>query len=248
VLMPGESMYAPLLASVGLGGWQIADPGGYTVQLALRVEDEDVVSNPLHLRVGGPASREEELLAPKFFTEDVARIVAFNGSRALEGGNAVLREVMEALPDRRVALHARYALGNVLATDYKEVLVEPGGEQALAIEVREPEHEEAQKLISGALTEEPQDAVESFGHIEFRRLAGRFGEWLSEEGTADEAAEAQETLYETFAARTVQGTWIRPDVLEEVKPEQRKPASRSRSRSATKSKATSRPKAKSRSK
>ena len=238
VLMPGESMYAPLLASVGLGGWEIADPGGYMVQLVLRVHDQDIVSNPLDLRVEAPASRAEEILAPRFFSEDVARIIAFNGSRALKDANDVLREVVGALPDRRVALHARYALGNVLATDYKELLVDPDREQALAIEVKKPEHEEAQELISGALTEDPQTAIESFGHIEFRRLAGRFGEWLSEEGADEDAAEAQETLYETLAARTVQGTRIRPDVLEEVKSEQRKPVSKPKSKS--KSRSTSR--------
>lgn len=220
VLMPGEAMYESLLASVGLSGWEIADPGNYTVQIALRVGDEDIVSNPISVRVEPAASREEERLAARFFTKDVARIIAFSGSRALSDGNDALREVVEKLPDRRVALHASYALGNVLAQDYKELVVDPEGPTELSVDVREAKHEDAQRLVGGALTRKPGEAVESFGHIEYRRLADRYSEWLADEGAADEAARAQETLYETLAGRTVHGRKIRRDVLEEIKSNQ----------------------------
>jgi hypothetical protein len=227
VLMSGESMYESLLASVGLNGWEIADPGSYTIQVALRVGEEDVVSNPLRLLVEPPASRQEEFLGPSFFSEDVGRIIAFNGSRALKGGNTVLAQVAEELPDRRVALHARYALGSVLAKDYKELVTDPEGPQQLSVEVREAEHDEAQKLIGEALIAKPETAVESFGHIEYRRLADRYSDWLAEEGTEAEAAAAQETLYETLAARTVRGRPIRQEVLKEIKAHRRELAPKS---------------------
>jgi hypothetical protein len=226
VLMPGEAKYESLLVSVGLNGWEIADPGSYTVQVALRVDDEDIVSNPLSLRVEPAASREEEFLATRFFTEDVARIIAFSGSRALDSGNQVLHELVEKVPDRRVALHARYVLGNVLAKDYKELVVDPEGPEQLSIAVREADHDEAQDLIGGALTSKPDNAAESFGHIEYRRLADRYSEWLADEGADDAAAEAQETLYETLAARTVRGRRIRPEVLEEIESHRQELASK----------------------
>jgi len=226
VLMPGEAMYESLLVSVGLNGWEIADPGTYTVQVALRVGEEDIVSNALSIRVQPAASREEEFLGARFFTTDVARIIAFGGSRALTGGNEVLEEVVEELPDRRVALHARYALGNVLAKDYKELVVDPEGPEPLTVEVREADDEQAQGLIGAALTREPGSAVESFGHIEYRRLTDRYSEWLAEEGDENAAAQAQETLYETLAARTVHGRRIRPEVLEEIESHRREFASK----------------------
>jgi hypothetical protein len=158
-----------------------------------------------------PASRQEEFLAARFFSEDVGRILAFSGSRTLDEGNAVLREVVDHLGERRVALHARYALGKVLATQYKELVVDHGRRQPLAIEVHDAEQEEAQELIGEALTSHPETSIESFGHIEFRHRADRFGEWLSGVGAEAEAAEARETVYETLVARTVHGTRIRPD-------------------------------------
>src|SRR3712207_4162488 len=47
-LLPGESLYAPLFVSAGQNGWDVAEPGRYTAQVALHTEDQqDLVSNPL---------------------------------------------------------------------------------------------------------------------------------------------------------------------------------------------------------
>ena len=43
-LMPGDSIYGTVLASAGLNGWDVAEPGTYTIQAAAHLGDEDVVS------------------------------------------------------------------------------------------------------------------------------------------------------------------------------------------------------------
>jgi hypothetical protein len=56
-LMPGESVYGTVLASVGLNGWDVAEPGTYWIQAAAHVGEEDIVSAPFALRIAPPASR-----------------------------------------------------------------------------------------------------------------------------------------------------------------------------------------------
>jgi hypothetical protein len=76
VLEAGASIYAPRFAAAGRNGWDLAEPGDYAVQLGLRVDGDDVVSNELRLRVTPPRSREEEFLAQDFFSDDVGRVLA----------------------------------------------------------------------------------------------------------------------------------------------------------------------------
>ena len=106
-----------MLASAGLNGWDVAEPGTYTIQAAAHVGDEDVVSSALDVRIAPPLSRDEEYTAGDLFTQDAARVLVFGGSRFLEGGNEVLEEIVERYPERRIALHARVALANPLTID-----------------------------------------------------------------------------------------------------------------------------------
>jgi hypothetical protein len=124
-LMPGESLYAPLFVSAGENGWDVAEPGRYTVQVALHTEDQgDLVSNPLRLLVEPPRDErryDAERLAEDFFSEEVGRTLYFGGTRFPEKANDTLREVTERLSDRRVALHANAALGNAVAREYRQL-------------------------------------------------------------------------------------------------------------------------------
>ncbi len=217
VLNPGESIYEPLFASVGLNGWDIAEPGTYSVQVAAHLGDEDVVSNVLSIRVSGPASREEEQLADEYFTEEPGRILALRGSRVLDRGNAVLQEIAERIPDSRVALHARYALGFVLAEPYKRLVVdEARRERRLAFDLAESRQDEARELVGTALTSRPEVAADSFGHVVFRRRVERFTDWLAHAGNEDDAARFADVLFDTLSRRRVGGRPVLPKVLEEI--------------------------------
>jgi hypothetical protein len=212
VLAPGESLYAPLLISAGQNGWDLADPGNYTVQVAVHHGGFDLVSNALRLRVSPPRSRDEEDVAGAFFTDEVGRTIAFTGSEFLEGANETLREVVDRLPDRRVALHANLALGNVEARDYKRLQLHRGRLE-LTARKRKPEGHER---IKAALIERADEAAESFGHIGYRGAVERFSDLLVRQREGDEAVAALDTLHETLAGRTVRGREVRPEALAEI--------------------------------
>lgn len=203
VLMPGESTYESLFASVGKGGWQIAEPGYYTIQVALHQEDteEDLVSNPLRLRIAPPRSYDEEFLAQDFFSEDVGRILTFDGSQVLANGNDTLREVSAKLSDRAVAFHAEVALASVMAKEYKILdLDDPNHPK---IKVISPKVEEARKEFAAALTDQPKMAAKSLGHIDYKYYVDRFSDWLQKQGDVQGAVDVQDKLLETLSARGV---------------------------------------------
>jgi hypothetical protein len=217
VIESGASMYAPLRMFAGIDGWEVAEPGTYTVQAVVRVDGEEVVSNPMRLRVAPPRDHEEERLAGEFFTDDVGRILAFNGSGVLEGGNDTLREVAERLPERPAALHARLALGNVTARDTKRL--EPddrSGEARMRVAIDKAKPEEGHALLEEALIAEPAQAVESLGHIRWKRQVDGLSDLLAERGETEEAARVQDVVYETLSKREVQGSRVIEPVLRDA--------------------------------
>lgn len=218
VLRPGEAIYESLFVSAGINGWDIAEPGNYSIQATIQVNGEDIISKPLNLRVAPPRAFEEELIAQDFFTEDVGRIVAFDGSRYLESGTDTLREVVARLDDRRVAVHANFALANALVSDYKQLVEDKSAAgNDLRIVVRQPQPEEAGAFLSKALIEKPQMAAETLGHIDLKDYTDRVSEKLSEQGATETAGKLQDTLYETMSTRTVRGRKVLNSVLQDIK-------------------------------
>ena len=213
VLAPGESVYEALPVSAGRNGWDIAEPGNYTVQMALHVDEEDIVSSPLRVRVAPSRGYDEEVLAQDFFTDDVGRILTFGGTRFLEKGNETLHAVAENLRNRRVALHALWALGNPLAREYKQLVGDP--KQPIKIQSAQPD--EAHKLLAAALTSDMAATVESFGHINFKRCVDRFSDWLFEQGKIEEVVKTQDSLYQTLSNRRIHGRKILDRVLQEIR-------------------------------
>jgi len=218
VLMPGQSVYESLPVSVGRNGWDMAEPGNYTVQVALHLDGEDIVSQPLRVRVAPPRGYDEDFLAQDFFSDDIGRIITFGGSRFFEKGNEVLREVVEKLSDRRVAFHASLALGNEVAHEYKQLVEDPEEpRKQLGIKIQKAQPDEARKLLEAALTTQMDLAVESFGHIEFKRNVDRLSGWLAQEGEMGQAMKFQDALYKTMSAREVHGRKVLDRVVREIK-------------------------------
>ena len=217
VLMPGESVYESLFVSAGLNGWDIAEPGYYTIQIDLHVNGEDIVSNKLRVRVEPPRGYNEEFIAQDLFSDDVGRIISFDGSRFFAKGNDTLREVAERLPERRVALHASLALGNAMKSDYKYLDENPyEPRKQFGIKIQPAHTEEAYKLLTVALTAHPVAAVESFGHIDFTWYVNRFSDWLAHQGAVEEAVKSQDVLYQIMSNRQMNGRRILDRVLQEI--------------------------------
>jgi hypothetical protein len=203
VLMPGESIYQSLFASVGKGGWEIAEPGYYTVQVALHLEDteEDLIANPLRLRIAPPRNYDEEFLAQDFFSEDVGRILTFDGTQVLTKGNDTLREVSAKLSDRSVAFHSQVALASAMAKEYK--VLDLDDPKQPKIRVIPAQVEEARTEFATALTNKPLMAAESLGHIDYNYYANKYSDWLQKQGDITGAFSVQDDLLKTLSSRNV---------------------------------------------
>lgn len=211
VLQPNASMYESVFLGAGANGWDLAEPGLYTVQVALHLEAEDVVSLPFRLRIAPPKSWEEERLAQDFFSEDVGRLLTFGGSRLLEHGNDALRAVTDRMDGSAASVHARLVLGRPLARSYKMLSVDDGGPLAAgsvqkaggAVEVHPAREDEAHEQLRKALLERPDAAARTLGHVSYKRRADALSAWLAERNASEEAAVVQGTLYDTLQARDV---------------------------------------------
>lgn len=216
-LNPGESIYDSLFASAGRTGWEISDPGYYLVQAALDLDGEDIVSEPLMIRITPPRDRyTEEYLAQDVFSDDVGRILTFDGSRFLEKGNNVLREVTAQMPKSRLAIHANVPLGKALAKDYK--YLELGNDaKDTKIKVAGPDKKESGKCLDAALTVDMNAAAETLGHVDFKNYVEAYQDVLREQGDSQSANELRDDAHDTLKKRGV-----KPSVLKELKPSKAK--------------------------
>jgi hypothetical protein len=219
VVAPGQSVYEALTPASGLNGWDLAEPGRYTLQVALDLEEAgSIVSNPLRLRIAAPQTFEEERLAQDFFSDEVGRILAMNGSQVLDDGNDTLKEVVERGGDRPAALRARMALAAPLAKDYKVLSVpEPAGAEigsvgALggSIVTKPPETKAAQALLQPAM-----DAMgalaDTFGHVALNHIVEQVSDTLAAAGAQKEAVGLLDKLHGTLKARNVLD-WVLDDI------------------------------------
>ena len=222
-LVPEEAMYSSLSIASGLNGWDLAEPGVYEVQVAINIEGEDIISNVLNVKIAPPKSYEEELVAQDFFSEDVGRILAFNGSMFLEKGNDVLRQVVDQFGKNRVSCHASIALNMPLTKGYKYLNI-PEGESLYAsaqdanasIKVAEPKVDEARKELMKVLISNKNNAVDTFGHIDYGDQVKMLSQFLYADGDARSAEECMKNAHEVLKSRNVLDS-----VLEEFQHEMR---------------------------
>jgi hypothetical protein len=210
VLQPGEALYESVLVSVGRDGWEIAEPGRYLVQMALRLPSgEDIVSNMLTLRVSPPKDRAAEVLADDFFDTDVARALASGGTRVMTSAIQTLEEVASQLGDEPVARHAQLALGRPYAYPFK--LIEIGGAAARPtavvatggrINVLPADLTRASEDMSNALAD-GEAAADTLGHIHYRRAVDRLVTVLAEQGADTDAIQTLDDAQSVLSRRGV---------------------------------------------
>jgi hypothetical protein len=210
VLGPGDSLYESLFVAAGRNGWDLAEPGIYTVQMALHLDEEDVVSAPIKVRVAPSQGYDEDYVAQDFFSDEVGRVLAFDGSRVLDAGNDCLHEVAERLPKRRVATHALIALGNPLSRSYKRLAVgagraamAPAGEVGGRFEVLKAEPGEAKKALETALFARANTAAETLGHVGYKYYVDQFSDSLDKQGRHQDAAKCQSQMHKALKSRKV---------------------------------------------
>jgi hypothetical protein len=182
-LRPGQFIPESLFISAGTNGWDLSEPGDYTIQVALKLPTEDLVSNPLALRVAVPQSRGEERLAQDYFTDAVGRALSFDGTRELKKANDALNEVVVQLSDHPAAQHAKIALAMPMARQYK-VLQDDHSFFGQAAQV-----EEAGKVAKEALLDSKDESAETLGHVDYAYYVDRFAGLLEAAGDKRSAGE-----------------------------------------------------------
>jgi hypothetical protein len=206
-LKHGASVYGAHPVSATPEGWVIDEPGFYTIQAAVQVEGQVVISNALRIHVAPAASAEEARVAGDWFTEEVARALAFQGAPALKDGMRTLEEVAERLPDNPAALHAAVALSSPQLRQFKQLVTADGG--ALAVRSGKKNVEQAVKRQRAALLKSPERSADTFGHIRFFAQLNTLALAAAEDGNATEARKLLSTSIDLMKQRAVLDSVIR---------------------------------------
>lgn len=220
VLDPGKSRYDSLFVGAGSGGWLLAEPGWYTIQVALKLDEEELVSNRLRVRVTPPQGYDDAYWAQDFFNEDVGSAMTFNGSRVLDAANTVMQEVVDRFPKRAVANHALVALRRPLLRQGKvmrmpavdEVPIESAAQAGAYFSLAKSDPDAAVKGMSDALLKQPTEAAETLGHIDYKKYCDRLSWGLAQYGETKEASKVQAVML-----KTLEGRKVAPKVLAEIK-------------------------------
>ncbi|MBK7943938.1 MAG: hypothetical protein IPJ85_00905 [Flavobacteriales bacterium] len=165
-LKPGASVYGAHVISTSTSGWLIDEPGSYTVQAAVSVGGQTVLSAPLRLRIASPSDAAENDLAGDWFTEDVGRALFFNGAPALTKAHNTLQEVMERCPENPAALHASVALSAPKLRPFKQIDFGADGVRAM-LRSDKVDIDGALRVQRAALLKTPDATADSFGHIPY---------------------------------------------------------------------------------
>ena len=187
----------------------------------LRLPSEDLDSNTLRLAIR-PGTAAERRLEGDFFTPEVGRVLAFDGSRVLDGANATLKRVAEGLAGNPVAIHARVALACPLATESKRLTFDDAGAKVIVY----PPDESAIQRLRDAHFVDANRALETLGHIDYKMYAdfvtSCIEHWADRDQSGssrnrDEARQCQQQLYAAMSARRVHNRRIKPSVLDSIK-------------------------------
>ena len=217
VLMPGDAMYDSVFLSAGANGFDLAEPGYYTIQAALHTEVGNILSEPIRIRVTPPIGYDDEYLAQELNSDNVGRVLAFDGTRVLTEAEDVLREVVDRLASRRVATHARIALAMPLAKPGKILRLPEGLPATLTsaakaggkLQTVSRNVEQASKAITPVMTKNASECAETLGHIDYKYYTDHLSEALASAGERQQAAALQDTLYQTLSARRVKESVLR---------------------------------------
>lgn len=207
VLRTGQSLYSSLFVAAGRGGWTIAEPGSYLVQVCLHRDDEDILSAPLMLRVMPAQQREETVLAQDFFSDAVGRTLAFDGTRFLTQANDTLREAVARLPNHRLLQHAMIALR---LPDMRSLRAIDATEEGMRLRMTGTDQDAARRDLDYCLNSDANTTAETLGHVDYNDYVNRYVDLLESQGTGDALISAEQTL------RTASETLERRGALPEI--------------------------------
>ncbi|OBP17032.1 hypothetical protein A5320_05590 [Rheinheimera sp. SA_1] len=200
-LPAGAAIYGAHTISTTTSGWLIDQPGFYKVQAALDLGHEVVVSNVLRLYVAMSGSAEENRLAADYFTEDVARVLAFGGAPALPTATDTLQELVARCPKTVAALHAKVALATPQLHDYK-VLEQNSGQEGLVIGTLKQDPKATAKTRQ-VLLDDTELAADTLGHIGYFSALNHLADVLKIDGDNKGAKEVMSATVTCMKQRKI---------------------------------------------
>ncbi|MFJ4208492.1 hypothetical protein ACIPY2_08540 [Paenarthrobacter sp. NPDC089675] len=117
----GSDRYSQLVQlAFGTVGFAFDEPGQYLVRAVYSTDGVVQASNTLPLRVGFPATKEEDRFAPEFFTREVGLTLAFEGSMSphLSKGLDTLTEAAERFSGEPLGVKAATAVAQSVGDDF----------------------------------------------------------------------------------------------------------------------------------
>ncbi len=207
-LQPGNSKYGTHFISAGIGQWYIDEPGYYQLQACVKTENGYVVSNIFRIRVTPPSHYDQSLIAQDYFSDDVGRVLQFDGSVAMAGANNTLQLVTDKLVKSNAAVHANIALAIPKSRGFKQMEF---SKNKFQINVAQPNISEAKKFFSrvfgddapGKLTSSLSNNLASLGHIDSERYIQQFAKMLLAAGGKEEARTALGAVLQQFVNKGV---------------------------------------------
>jgi hypothetical protein len=201
-LKPGESRYASHFVGATADGWLIDEPGFYLVQAAVELAGELVLSNVLRIHVSSDTSAADNAVAPDYFSEDVARVLAFQGAPALDKANDTLKLVVERCAGTPAATHAAVAMSSPMLRDFKSL--KAGDTRAdLAFGTSAMKLDQGSKIQVDALVKKPDEAAQTMGHISYFDTLERLSTTLASEGDTKQAKSVQKSVVDIMEKRGV---------------------------------------------
>ena len=207
-LQPGESLYSSIFLSAGSLGWYLADPGSYEVTVALITKKEnrdekEFISASFSLIVLQPniqTRREKERFAQDFFSDDVGRILAFQGSLLLNSGNDILQELTERFPQINAVTHAQVALAAPKLKNFKTM---DFSDRQPKIRVKKAELEEASQELKKVLIDSGTESANTLGHICFKQISEKLSQELATHNEKKIAVAVEENILQVMNKRGV---------------------------------------------
>ena len=207
VLRSGQALYASLFVAAGRGGWTISEPGHYQVQVCLHRDNEDILSQPLALRVLPSETRDASVIAQDFFSDAVGRTLAFDGTRFLTQANDTLREAIARLPGHRLLPHAMIALR---LPDMRSLRTMDCAAEGMRVRMSNTDQDAARRDLDYCFNSDANVAAETLGHVDYHDYVNRYVDLLEAQGTGDALISAEQVL------RTASETLERRGALPEI--------------------------------
>jgi hypothetical protein len=195
-LLPGESIYAPIMLAVGKLGVPFKQAGLHTVQATYRNLDGTAAVAAMYVNVLAPTA-EESMAAAVLHTAQATRVLTVGGTRDDEV-NAQFDWAVEKLgPDHPASIAIRVAEALPLAQDFKYLA---GDESAVQLLPAEPD---AAARDLAVVAEQPEQAADALGHITYGRVMQTYTDCAVRSGDRKAAADAQRSVVELFTSRGV---------------------------------------------